>query len=61
MDAALAAAAGWGVADIWLGVNQKNERAQRFYSKAGFTVTGTRTFQVGSHIEHDYVMVRPTR
>ena len=61
MDAALAAAADWGAGSIWLGVNQKNERAQRFYAKSGFTVTGTRTFQLGSHTEHDYVMVRAVR
>ena len=59
MDAALAAAAEWGADCVWLGVNQKNQRAQRFYRKCGFTVNGTRTFQLGAHVEHDYVMVRP--
>ncbi len=59
MAAALAAAADWGVRCVWLGVNQKNQRAQRFYRKCGFTVNGTRTFHVGAGIEHDYVMVRP--
>jgi ribosomal protein S18 acetylase RimI-like enzyme len=58
MNAALAAAAASGAESVWLGVNQKNERAQRFYTKSGFTVTGTRTFQLGPHTEHDYVMVR---
>jgi ribosomal protein S18 acetylase RimI-like enzyme len=58
MDAALAAAADWGADCVWLGVNQKNERAQRFYRKCGFTVNGTRTFHVGAGIEHDYVMAR---
>jgi ribosomal protein S18 acetylase RimI-like enzyme len=58
MDAALAAAADWGADSVWLGVNQKNQRAQRFYRKSGFTVNGTRTFHVGAGIEHDYVMVR---
>jgi GNAT superfamily N-acetyltransferase len=61
MDAALEAARAWGAPAVWLGVNQKNERAQRFYSKCGFSVAGTRTFQLGSHTEHDYVMERPTR
>jgi GNAT superfamily N-acetyltransferase len=61
MDAALAAAADWGAEGVWLGVNQKNERAQRFYTKSGFAVTDTRTFQLGSHTEHDYVMTRSTR
>jgi ribosomal protein S18 acetylase RimI-like enzyme len=58
MDAALAAAADWGADGVWLGVNQKNQRAQRFYRKSGFTVNGTRTFHVGAGIEHDYVMAR---
>jgi ribosomal protein S18 acetylase RimI-like enzyme len=58
MDAALAAAAEWGAGCVWLGVNQKNERAQQFYKKSGFTVNGTRRFQLGGHAENDYVMVR---
>jgi ribosomal protein S18 acetylase RimI-like enzyme len=58
MDAALAAASEWGVDRVWLGVNQKNQRAQRFYTKSGFTINGTRTFQLGVHSENDYVMVR---
>jgi ribosomal protein S18 acetylase RimI-like enzyme len=60
MSAALTTAAEqWRPARVWLGVNQKNERAQRFYTKSGFSVTGTRTFQLGAHTEHDYVMTRP--
>ncbi|MGA8331462.1 MAG: GNAT family N-acetyltransferase [Mycobacterium sp.] len=59
MDAALVAVAEWRAECVWLGVNQKNERAQRFYAKSGFAVSGTRTFQLGAHAEHDYVMVRP--
>lgn len=55
VDRAIAAAAGC----LWLGVNQKNERAQRFYIKQGFTTAGTKTFRVGAHTEHDFVMVRP--
>lgn len=54
----LATAAEWGVHRIWLGVNRRNVRAQRFYFKNGFTVSGTRTFQLGDHQEHDYVMTR---
>lgn len=61
MDRTLAVAADWGVCAVWLGVNQQNQRAQRFYTKNGFTVEGTRTFQVGSRLEHDYVMVRRLR
>ena len=59
MDAALAAAAEWGAGCVWLGVNQKNERAQQFYKRCGFTVNGTRSFRLGAHTESDYVMLRP--
>jgi ribosomal protein S18 acetylase RimI-like enzyme len=58
MDLAVATAEGWGVRRVWLGVNQKNQRAQRFYTKNGFAVTGTRTFQLGARRENDYVMAR---
>jgi ribosomal protein S18 acetylase RimI-like enzyme len=44
---------------VWLGVNQNNERAQRFYAKHGFRINGTKTFRLGTRIENDYVMVRP--
>jgi GNAT superfamily N-acetyltransferase len=58
MERTLAAAEDWGVCSVWLGVNQGNQRAQRFYAKSGFNVNGTRTFQVGARIENDYIMVR---
>jgi ribosomal protein S18 acetylase RimI-like enzyme len=58
MKAALQAAAELGGTRVWLGVNQENQRAQRFYLKHGFTVTGTRTFRVGDSVEHDYLMAR---
>lgn len=59
MHAALTAAADRGDGCVWLGVNQKNERAQQFYKKSGFAVGGSRTFRLGRHLESDYVMVRP--
>lgn len=58
MDRALATAQRWGARRVWLGVNQANQRAQRFYAKSGFTINGTRTFRVGSRTENDYLMVR---
>ncbi|WP_082958994.1 N-acetyltransferase [Mycobacterium sp. E3198] len=58
MDRALAAAEEWGARSVWLGVNQANQRAQRFYAKSGFRINGTRTFQVGARTENDYLMVR---
>jgi ribosomal protein S18 acetylase RimI-like enzyme len=59
MSAALHRAEGLDAACVWLGVNQRNLRAQRFYSKYGFRITGTKTFRLGAGIENDYVMVRP--
>jgi ribosomal protein S18 acetylase RimI-like enzyme len=43
----------------WLGVNQHNVRAQRFYTKQGFVVAGTKRFDVGGQMHDDFVMVRP--
>lgn len=59
MSAALDAARDLGGTCVWLGVNQENQRAQRFYAKQGFTVSGTKTFRLGSRVENDYVLVRP--
>lgn len=56
MDAARRTAADRGSGCLWLGVNQQNRRAQRFYLKHGFTVVGTRRFQLGDHFEDDYLM-----
>ena len=61
MERTLATAAEWGARCVWLGVNQENQRAQRFYIKSGFKINGTRTFQVGTRRENDYVMVRELR
>ena len=58
MNAAVQCAAATGARCLWLGVNQENARAQRFYRKNGFDVAGTKTFQLGTHTEHDFVMVR---
>lgn len=44
---------------IWLGTNQDNTRAIRFYQRQGFTIAGTKTFTVGTNLEHDYVLTRP--
>ncbi|MFW0797405.1 GNAT family N-acetyltransferase [Gordonia sp. CPCC 205515] len=56
MSAALARAAALGSVQAWLGVNQENVRAQRFYTKMGFTRAGVKTFDLGGRIEHDYVL-----
>ena len=59
MAAALKTAEDLDAKCMWLGVNQQNQRAQRFYAKHGFSVNGTKTFRLGAGIENDYVMVRP--
>ncbi|NLE78683.1 MAG: GNAT family N-acetyltransferase [Rhodococcus sp.] len=48
-------------ASLWLGVNQLNQRAQRFYAKHGFEQVGTRTFSVGTQVHNDFVMQRDLR
>ncbi len=57
MTAALDAARAAGSIGVWLGVNQKNVRAQRFYTKQGFTVASTKTFMVGAQRHDDYIML----
>ena len=59
MTAALKQATDLVAKSVWLGVNQDNQRAQRFYAKHGFSINGTKTFRLGAGVENDYVMVRP--
>ncbi|MEY9951401.1 N-acetyltransferase family protein [Leifsonia sp. EB34] len=58
MAASLAVAAEAGAAGIWLGVNEENARAQRFYGKHGFERVGSKRFLVGDRLEDDWVMER---
>ena len=60
MAAAIEVARARGAAGVWLGVNQENERAQRFYAKSGFERVGTKRFLVGDRYEDDYVFERAT-
>lgn len=59
----MAESLGWarsrGSAQVWLGVNDENARARKFYEKHGFAVAGERSFRLGNRVEHDFVMVRP--
>ncbi|HEV7196594.1 MAG TPA: GNAT family N-acetyltransferase [Pedococcus sp.] len=55
MAAALDAARRRGAAGVWLGVNQLNQRAQKFYSKSGFARVGSKRFRVGDRYEDDFV------
>lgn len=50
--------AGERASAVWLGVNQHNARANRFYEKNGFAVVGTKQFLVGGKLEDDFVRER---
>lgn len=58
MQASLDAAREGGADYIWLGVNELNERAQKYYRKMGFATIGARTFDMNGSVEHDHVMGR---
>ncbi|WP_243399346.1 GNAT family N-acetyltransferase [Cryobacterium zongtaii] len=58
MAATLEAARERGAAGSWLGVNQENVRALRFYGKHGFEQVGIKRFLVGERYEDDYVLER---
>ena len=58
MTATLEAARARGAAGSWLGVNQENGRAIRFYEKNGFVTVGEKRFLVGGRYEHDFVLER---
>ncbi|MFJ6311725.1 GNAT family N-acetyltransferase [Pseudarthrobacter oxydans] len=58
MHASLRAAAEAGGRGVWLGVNSQNARAIRFYEKSEFRKVGTKSFRLGSAVEHDFVLER---
>ncbi len=47
-----------GAREMWLGVWERNERAQAFYRKCGFRTVGKKIFVVGTDPQTDNVMVR---
>lgn len=47
-----------GGRELWLGVWERNARAQAFYRKCGFEAVGTKVFVVGSDPQRDDVMLR---
>lgn len=59
MGAAVDAARLRGAASLWLGVNQLNARANRFYEKNGFALACTKRFLVGAQWHDDFCRVRP--
>jgi diamine N-acetyltransferase len=44
---------------IWLGVWERNERAQAFYRKWNFRTVGEHMFKLGSDLQRDLLMERP--
>jgi ribosomal protein S18 acetylase RimI-like enzyme len=50
-----------GGRELWLGVWERNERAQAFYRKHGFRRVGTQVFVVGTDPQTDHVMLRELR
>jgi ribosomal protein S18 acetylase RimI-like enzyme len=47
-----------GARELWLGVWERNARAQAFYRKHGFRQVGTQIFVVGTDPQTDFVMLR---
>lgn len=56
MAAARDAAKRRGAASLWLGVWERNPRAQAFYRKSGFADVGSQQFLVGTDAQTDRVM-----
>ncbi|MDI6101952.1 GNAT family N-acetyltransferase [Actinoplanes sp. NEAU-A12] len=58
MTETLRAATGTGAATCWLGVNQRNARAAKFYARHGFAIVGVKRFLVGSEWHDDHIRQR---
>lgn len=58
MEACIRKAKEAGFRTIWLGVWEKNERAQKFYQKWGFQAVGEQVFRLGGDEQRDLVMER---
>lgn len=43
---------------VWLGVWEKNLKAQAFYRKSGFEKVGSHDFILGDDIQTDYILVK---
>ena len=59
MGACLGKAAELDCDIIWLDVWEHNPRAIAFYRKWDFEVVGEQSFQLGSDLQHDWIMARP--
>ncbi len=54
MEATIGHARLSGARSLWLGVNNQNVRANRFYEKHGFVVVGTKHFLLGTDWQDDF-------
>lgn len=53
------AAVRFGAQTLWLGVWERNGRAQAFYRKSGYTDVGAHVYMVGADAQTDRIMTRP--
>lgn len=58
MDAVEAEARRRGARSLWLGVWERNDRAQAFYRKFGFETVGSHVFVLGDDRQTDLIMLR---
>ena len=58
LDHSLRLARDGGFRTIWLGVWERNLRAQAFYVKNGFATVGKHVFQLGASPQNDLIMAR---
>jgi GNAT superfamily N-acetyltransferase len=61
MEAAIDVARVRGAGTLWLGVWERNPRANAFYSKYGFVRVGDHTFVLGADRQTDWLLARPAR
>jgi len=59
MAAVDACAIARGARTLWLGVWERNPRAQAYYRKAGFADIGVHDFLLGKDLQRDRLMARP--
>ena len=59
LDEGISRAKAAGASRLWLGVWEKNVRAQKFYEREGFTRAGEHIFLLGSDPQTDWIMQRP--
>ena len=58
MESCISEAKRAGSTTMWLGVWEKNERAQAFYKRWGFKEIGEHTFLLGTDAQRDLIMLR---